>query len=212
MARRAPLGPARAGSFIFKGSEDFTVAPFFIKYCNEMGYIDRSSIEGRHYGILRANLGKPRHSFVCALGSSGLELSEEMVVRGLASPLARSSQEFFDRSQISLSRSNNGDKLMNSKRVYAVVALTVVLCLSMMFFVDLVAAQDSESKSAKKSDQSTASKQGVKQSLETPTKAVKRGADGRIIEDEEDSGRPSKLQMGIGFGSVFVMIAVVKFL
>ena len=97
---------------------------------------------------------------------------------------------------------------MNSKRVFAVVALSVILCFSMMFFVDLVAAQDSESSSAKASDQSTASKRGVTQSLETP---VRRGADGRVIEDEEEDG-VTKVQMGIGFGSFFVMLAVVKFL
>lgn len=99
---------------------------------------------------------------------------------------------------------------MNSKRVCVVVALAVILCFSMMFFVEQAAAQDSESKSAKKSDQSTASKKGVAESLETPTK-VRRGPDGRVLVDEEDDG-VTKLQMVIGFGSIFVMLAVVKFL
>lgn len=88
---------------------------------------------------------------------------------------------------------------MIRKRLLASLALIALLCFSVGIFVDLAYAQDS--KGAKISDKRVAEKRGVASSLAQRKKG-----------EEEISKGPSKLQMGIGVGSIFVMIAVVKWL
>lgn len=88
---------------------------------------------------------------------------------------------------------------MNTRRLLALLGICAILCLSVALFTGEASAQDSSS--TKKMDQGKAQKRGVSGALET------RGDD-----DEEDDGRPSKLQMGVGIGSFFVMFAVMKYL
>ncbi|PCJ65038.1 MAG: hypothetical protein COA73_03155 [Candidatus Hydrogenedentota bacterium] len=85
---------------------------------------------------------------------------------------------------------------MNSKIIMAVV-LCVMLCVAMGAMSTEAFAQDSNA--TKAVDKDLANKRGISASLAS-------GAD-----DEESDG-PTKMQMGLGVGSIFVMIIVVKWL
>ncbi len=89
---------------------------------------------------------------------------------------------------------------MNNNRIWAVVALIVIACFATMVFTDLAHAQQGakDTKSAKGSDKKVATRTGVSGAL----------ADG----DGKDLEGPTKTQMAIGFGSIVVMIAVMKWL
>ncbi len=87
---------------------------------------------------------------------------------------------------------------MKKKPLLITFAVCVALCLMLTVFVEPADAQDSDS--TKKIDKKSAQKRGVSQSL----------ADGK--DKKKDGDGPTKLQMGLGIGSVFVMIAVVKWL
>ena len=80
------------------------------------------------------------------------------------------------------------------KRIAAVLALCFFVGFGTVTFVDVASAQDK--KPAKTIDKKKATKRGVK---------------GALAEAEEKEG-PSKIQMGVGFGSVIVAYAVVKWL
>lgn len=86
---------------------------------------------------------------------------------------------------------------MNKQRWVAALTLCVLACFLIGVMVDVVHAQDT--KKSKNSDKRIANKKGVDNSL-----ANKK--DGGVNDG------PSKLQMGIGVASIFVMIAVVKWL
>lgn len=73
---------------------------------------------------------------------------------------------------------------MTKKPLLMTFALCVAVCLVLAVFVDLADAQG---------------RSGIDKK-----EAEKKG--------DKDSERPSKLQMGLGIGSIFVMIAVVKWL
>ena len=86
---------------------------------------------------------------------------------------------------------------MKMQRWVAVMTLCVLACFLIGVMADIVHAQDT--KNTKGSDQRIANKKGVSNSL------------AKKNEDDAKDG-PSKLKMGIGVGSIFVMIAVVKWL
>jgi len=86
---------------------------------------------------------------------------------------------------------------MMGKRILALLALCVLMTLVLGISSDTALAQDNAK--SKNVDKSVATRKGVKGSL----------ADGK--KDEEAEG-PSKTQMAIGVGSIFVMIAVMKWL
>ena len=89
---------------------------------------------------------------------------------------------------------------MTAKRMLALCAALVVLCLAMGMMPEEAYAQG-DSDSAKAIDKDRASKKGVRYSL----------ASGK--DDEDDDGlAPSKAQMAVGLGSFIVMIIVVKWL
>lgn len=87
---------------------------------------------------------------------------------------------------------------MTAKRMLALCAAIVVLCLAMGMMPEEAYAQG-DSDSAKAIDKDRASKKGVRNSL----------ASGK---DDDDSLNPSKAQMAVGVGSFIVMIIVVKWL
>lgn len=89
--------------------------------------------------------------------------------------------------------------MLMSKRIFAVLGICAMLCLPMFLFTTDAAAQTNDTDNAKKLDKTQAQKRGVSGSLGTrPT--------------EKDRTSPSKLQMGVGVGSVFVMLAVMRWL
>lgn len=93
----------------------------------------------------------------------------------------------------------NGDRAMNKKTVGMIVVLTLVLCLSLGLLASQASAQDSDG--AKTSDKKLATKG------DSASDAL---ADGK--DDDEDRDGPTNIQMGLGFGSVIVMIMAVKYL
>ena len=84
--------------------------------------------------------------------------------------------------------------MMNSRRLWATVALCLLVCLVMAFFVEQAQAAETT-----KGDKDLAKKRGISDSL-----ANTKGK-------TEDDRMPSKFQMGIGIGSIFVAFIVVKF-
>lgn len=82
---------------------------------------------------------------------------------------------------------------MTVAKVLAIAALCLVICLIMGVAVTPAAAQGD-------GDKNLAQRKGVAGSLQTSAKP------------EGDKKGPSKLQMAVGVGSIFVMIAVVKWL
>ncbi len=87
---------------------------------------------------------------------------------------------------------------MNMKKMLAIIGLCAALCLCIGIIVDTTHAQN-DNKAAKTTDKKLANKRGVEDSLAKGKK------------DGEKSG-PSSIQMAIGVGSTFVMIAVMKWL
>ena len=89
---------------------------------------------------------------------------------------------------------------MTSKRIWATLSLLLIACVAIMAVADVAHAQTgaNDSKGAKISDKKVATRTGVGGAL----------ADGPA----DTSDGPSAIQMGIGVGSIFVMIAVVKWL
>ena len=90
---------------------------------------------------------------------------------------------------------------MTVKRMLALCAVLVILCLTIGMMPDGVYAQ-TDSDAAKAIDKDRATKKGVRNSL----------ASGKKRDEDEDSLNPSKAQMAIGVGSFIVMIIVVKWL
>jgi hypothetical protein len=86
---------------------------------------------------------------------------------------------------------------MSVHKVLVIIALCAALCLCIGFFVDTTHAQN-DNKAAKTVDKSLATKQGVSDSLAKGSKDSKTGA--------------TAVQMAIGIGSIFVMLAVLKWL
>lgn len=86
---------------------------------------------------------------------------------------------------------------MTLTKLLVAVAACLVLCLVMGVAIPPAFAQDDDFSG----DKNLASRQGIKGSLQTNAK-----------KDEGDSKGPTKLQMAVGVGSIFVMIAVVKWL
>lgn len=82
---------------------------------------------------------------------------------------------------------------MTVTKLIVLGALCLVLCLAVGLIASPVHAQDG--------DQNLAKRQGLKGALQTNAKKDEDGKDG-----------PTKLQMAVGVGSIFVMIAVVKWL
>ena len=89
---------------------------------------------------------------------------------------------------------------MTVKRMLALCAALVILCLTIGMMPDEVYAQN-DSDSAKAIDKDRATKKGVRNSLASGKKG-----------DDEDNLNPSKAQMAVGIGSFIVMIIVVKWL
>lgn len=87
---------------------------------------------------------------------------------------------------------------MNAKRLAAICAICVIIVLSFTLFASVADAQDSSG--AKSSDKKVAEKRGVSGSLASTDEKV------------DTSGKPSKLQMGVGVGSCIAMVAVMKYL
>ena len=88
---------------------------------------------------------------------------------------------------------------MTIRKVFAVLGILAVLCLSIGIFVDGAQAQG-DSKDTKRVDKGIANKKGVADSLKT----VKKG--------DEVPKRATPTQMAIGIGSCVVAIIVVKWL
>lgn len=90
---------------------------------------------------------------------------------------------------------------MSVQKVLAILGLCAMLILCIGIFADIAQAQAKDTKNAaKKVDKDLASRKGVKGSL----------AKGKKGEDVPDTATP--VEMAIGVGSIFVMIAVVKWL
>ena len=87
------------------------------------------------------------------------------------------------------------------KRVIAAMALVLALMMMVGVFVPAVDAQSKDKEDFnRKNDKKLAQKEGVSGSLASS-------------DDDEDTGEgPTKFQMGVGVASIFVMIAVVKWL
>lgn len=91
-----------------------------------------------------------------------------------------------------------GEDEMTRKRLIALCALCVIVSLALFTFADLA---DAASKDASaKSDKKVSQRRGISGSLAS-------GDD-----DDDDGDGPNAVQMGFGVGSIFVMIAVVKWL
>ena len=87
---------------------------------------------------------------------------------------------------------------MTTKRIASICAICVIIALSLTLFAAIADAQDSSG--AKASDKKVAQKRGVSGALASS-------------DDKDDDGTgPSRLQMGVGLGSIFVMIGVMKYL
>ena len=91
--------------------------------------------------------------------------------------------------------------MLMTKRIFAVLGICAILCLPMFLFTTDAAAQSSDTDNSKNLDKTQAQKQGVSGALAT-----------RPGETEKDPTSPSRLQMGVGIGSVIVMFAVMKWL
>ena len=89
---------------------------------------------------------------------------------------------------------------MKTKRIAAICAICVIIALSLTLFAAIADAQDSSG--AKSTDKSVGQKRGVGGALTTRADDTK----------DDDTDGPSKLQMGVGVGSIFVMIGVMKYL
>ena len=87
---------------------------------------------------------------------------------------------------------------MTMRKVFAILGIMAVLCLSIGMFVDQAHAQG-DGGATKRVDKGIAEKKGVAASLKT----VKKG---------EPSKLATPLQMAIGIGSCFVAFIVVKWL
>ncbi len=89
---------------------------------------------------------------------------------------------------------------MDSRKVVRVVAFVALLCFCLAIVVDIADAAAAAKGIGKtgKGDQSLAQKKGVAGSLGT--------------KKTDESKKATKLQMMIGVGSVFVAIAVIKWL
>lgn len=96
--------------------------------------------------------------------------------------------------------SSNGRAGMHAKRVLALCALVGIFGLATGTFVELVDAQK-DTKQVQGLDKGLATKKGISDSLTTKTKS-----------EEEESTRPTRLQMGVGVGSFVVAYIVVKWL
>lgn len=88
---------------------------------------------------------------------------------------------------------------MTIKRLAAICAICVIIVLSLTLFASVADAQDS--KGAKTSDKKVGQNKGVAAALKARDDKGKDVGDG-----------PNKLQMGVGVGSCFAMIAVMKYL
>ncbi len=84
---------------------------------------------------------------------------------------------------------------MNTKRIILAIGILMTLALFLGLTVDKAFAQGKPNAGA---DKNIAQKRGLG-ALQTS-------------KPEEEADGPSKLQMGIGVGSIFVMIAVMKWL
>ncbi len=89
---------------------------------------------------------------------------------------------------------------MTVKRMLALCAVVVVLCLTLGMMPDTVHAQ-TDTDASKAIDKDLATKKGVRNSLAGGKK-----------DDDDDDLKPSKAQMVLGIGSFVVMIIVVKWL
>ena len=90
---------------------------------------------------------------------------------------------------------------MSVQKVLAILGLCAMLILCIGVFVDMAQAQAKDTKNAaKKVDKDLAKRKGVSGSL----------AKGKKGEELPDKATPT--QMAIGVGSIFVMIAVLKWL
>jgi hypothetical protein len=87
---------------------------------------------------------------------------------------------------------------MTARKIFAILGILAVLCLSIGIFADTAHAQG-DSGATKRVDKGIAEKKTVSDSLKTVKK-----------EDAKPGATP--IQMAIGVGSIFVMIAVVKWL
>jgi len=90
---------------------------------------------------------------------------------------------------------------MSVQKVLAILGLCAMLILCIGIFADIAQAQAKDPKNAAKSvDKDLAKRKGVSGSLAKGKK------------DEEKPKKATPVQMGIGVGSIFVMIAVLKWL
>lgn len=88
---------------------------------------------------------------------------------------------------------------MSVQKALAILGLCAMMILCIGIFADIAHAQD-KANAAKKVDKDLAKRQGVSGAL----------AKGKKEEEKPDRATPT--QMAIGVGSIFVMIAVVKWL
>lgn len=91
---------------------------------------------------------------------------------------------------------------MSLQKALAILGLCAMLILCIGLFADVAHAQAAKEtkNAAKKVDKSLASKKGVSGAL----------ANGKKEDEKPEAATP--VQMAIGIGSIFVMIAVVKWL
>ena len=88
--------------------------------------------------------------------------------------------------------------MIDKKKLVALCGLLLIACLMITVFVGLADAADNAA--TKKSDKKISQKRGVAGALASS-------------DDDEDKGEgPTKLQMGVGLGSIAVMYAVTKWL
>ncbi len=91
---------------------------------------------------------------------------------------------------------------MSVQKVLAILGLCAMLILCIGVFADIAQAQAKDTKNAaKKVDKDLASRKGVSGSLAKGKKG-----------EEDKPTKATPVQMGIGVGSIFVMIAVLKWL
>lgn len=88
---------------------------------------------------------------------------------------------------------------MSVQKVVAILGLCAMLVLCFGIFANVAHAQDDAKNAAKKVDKDLAKRQGVSGALAKGNK-------------EEKPERATPAQMAIGIGSIFVMIAVLKWL
>jgi ABC-type Na+ efflux pump permease subunit len=104
--------------------------------------------------------------------------------------------------------------MMTAKKLSSFVGLCFMVCFSFAIFTpDLYAQGDSTG--TKNNDKSLATKRGVSQSLNDADAPKRRfNSETGQMEDipEEELEGPSKLQMGLGLGSIPVAFIVMKYL